>query len=255
MTGIDSMLEAANPVPTAGPGSDVSVPPFEDVWAAAQTPVKKRPRLLRPPGGGPVRRARRWFALAGVSTLAAAIVLTAELVLGTSGSGPPSAFAAWSATPTKPTPGEISVAEARCHQPEPAALVDTRGPFELLLFKTRTRQLVECHAWPDGRPDFGEPQPPGKAPSPNALTIIGCNSGGYSTASRHRTQVYLQMYGLIGKNVTQVTLKLTGGATVEATTSNGLWAAWWPGSDRDASVQVKSPIATATTRPTTDSNC
>ncbi len=38
MTELQSMLEAANPVPDAGPGSDVSVPPFEDVWSAAQTP-------------------------------------------------------------------------------------------------------------------------------------------------------------------------------------------------------------------------
>ncbi len=42
MTELESMLEAANPVPETGPGSDVSVPPFEDVWAATQTPVKGR---------------------------------------------------------------------------------------------------------------------------------------------------------------------------------------------------------------------
>ena len=73
MTELDQMLEAANPVPETGPGSEVSVPPFEQVWAAAQTPVKPRPRFLRPPAGGHVGRARRRFALASVSALAAGI--------------------------------------------------------------------------------------------------------------------------------------------------------------------------------------
>ena len=42
MTELESMLEAANPVPETGPGSDVSVQPFEDVWSAAQTHVERR---------------------------------------------------------------------------------------------------------------------------------------------------------------------------------------------------------------------
>lgn len=190
MTELESMLEAANPVPETGPGSEVPVPPFEDVWAVAQTPVKRWPRFLRPPGGGHVGRARRRFTLASVSALAAGIVV-AVLVLGTSGSGPASAFAAWSATPTEPADGEIAAAEARCHQPESAALVDTRGPFELLLFKQAGRQLVECHAWPAGMTGYGDAGPQGKPAAPNAITTISCNSGGFSTRS-HPREVYLR---------------------------------------------------------------
>ena len=254
MTELESMLEAANPVPDTGPGSEISVPPFEEVWAAAQTPVRRWPRFLRPPAGGHVGRARRRFALASVSALAAGIVVTAVLVLGTSGSGPTSAFAAWSATPTKPAHGEILAAEARCHQPQPAALVDTRGPFELLLFKTGTRQLVECHAWPNGVTGHGDAGPQGKPAAPNAITTISCSSGGFRTGSHPRTQVYLQMYGLTGKNVTQVTLRLKGGATVLATTSNGLWAAWWPGSHRAVSIHIKTTTTTTIVRHTTSSS-
>jgi hypothetical protein len=255
MTELESMLEAANPVPETGPGSGVSVPPFEDVWAATQTPVKRRPRSLRPLGRGHRGRAPRPFALAGVSALTAGIV-AAVLVLGTSGSGPASAFAAWSPTPTKPAHGEIAAAEARCHQPESAALVDTRGPFELLLFETRTRQLVECHTWPSGMTGYGDPGPEGKPAAPDAITTITCLSGGYSTRSHPRMQVYLEMYGLTGKNVNQVTLRLKDGATIRATTSNGLWAAWWPGSHRDESIEFKTVTATATTsvRHTTNSS-
>jgi hypothetical protein len=252
MTELESMLEAANPAPETGPGSDVSVPPFEDVWSAAQTPVKRRPRFLRPEASGHVRRAPRRFALASVSALTAGTV-TAVLVLGTSGGGPTSAFAAWTATPTKPALGEISAAEARCHQPESAALADTRGPFELLLFKTRARQLVECHTWPGGMTGYSDPEPEGKPAAPNAITTITCFSGGFRTRS-HPREVYLEMYGLIGKNVNRVTLRLEGGATVLATTSNGLWAAWWPGSHRDVSIEFKTATATTIVRHTTNSS-
>lgn len=254
MTGLESLLEAANPVPETGPGSDVSVPPFEDVWSAAQAPVERRPRFLRPHRGGRVRRAPRRFALASVSALTAGIAATAVLVLGTSGSGPTSAFAAWTATPTKPAHGEISAAEARCHQPESPALADTRGPFELLLFKTRARQLVECHTWPTAMTGYSDPGPEGKHAAPNAITTITCLSGGFSTRSHPRREVYLEMYGLTGRNVTQVTLELQDGANVLATTANGLWAAWWPGSHRDASIQVKTATATTSIRHTTNSN-
>ncbi len=247
MTELDSMLEASNPVPDTGPGSDVSLPPFGDVWASAQTPVKRWPRLLIPLADGHVGRARRQFALGSVSVVAAGIA-AAVLVLGTSGSGPTSAFAAWSATPTKPAPGEISAAEVRCHQPEPAALVDTRGPFELLLFKTDTRQLVECHARPSGMTGYSNPGPMGKAAAPNGITTITCFSGGFSTRSHPHTQVFLEMYGLAGNDVTQVTLRLKGGATVLATTSNGLWAAWWPGSHRAVSIEVKTASTTTMVR-------
>jgi hypothetical protein len=253
MTELESMLEAANPVPETGPGSDVSVQPFEDVWSAAQTPVERRLGFLTSHGGGRVQRAPRRFALASVSALAAGIAATALLVLGTSGSGLTSAFAAWTAVPTKPVLGEISAAQARCHQPESAALADTRGPFELLLFKTRTRQLVECHAWPRGRTGYSDPGPEGKPAEPNAITTITCLSGGFRTRS-HSPEVYLEMYGLTGKNVNQVTLRLQGGATVRATTSNGLWAAWWPGSHRDVSIQVKTATTTTIVRHTTNSS-
>lgn len=253
MTELESMLEAANPVPETGPGSDVSVPRFEDVWSATQTPVERRPGFLTPYGGRRIRRAPRRFALASVSALTAGIAATAVLVLGTSGSGPASAFAAWTAAPTKPALGEISAAEARCHQPESAALADTRGPFELLLFKTHARQLVECHTWPRGMTGYSDPGPEGKPAAPNGITTITCFSGGFGTRSHPRV-VYLEMYGLIGKNVNQVTLRLRGGATVRATTSNGLWAAWWPGSHRDASIQVKTATATTIVRHTTNSS-
>ena len=209
--------------------------------------------ILTSHGTGRVQRAPRRFALASVSALAAGIAATAVLVLGTSGSGLTSAFAAWTAVPTKPVLGEISAAQARCHQPESAALADTRGPFELLLFKTRTRQLVECHAWPRGRTGYSDPGPEGKPAAPNVITTITCLSGGFRTRS-HSPEVYLEMYGLTGKNVNSSHAEASRGATVRATTSNGLWAAWWPGSHRDVSIQVKTATTTTIVRHTTNSS-
>lgn len=253
MTELDSLFESANPIPERGPGSDVSVPPFDDVWAAAQTPVTPRRRFWGPSGWKGLWRAHRRSALASVSTLTAGIVV-AILVLGTSGGGPGSAFAAWSATPTRPAHGQVAAAEARCHQPESAALVDTRGPFELLMFKTRARQLVECHAWPAGMTGYSDPEPEGTSAAPNAITTVTCTSGGFRTRSHRRREAYLEMYGLTGKNVKRVTLRLNDGATVLATTSNGLWAAWWPGSHRAISIQVKTATATFSVRHNTNSS-
>ncbi len=187
-------------------------------------------------------------------TALAVCIIAALLVLGTSASGPTSAFAAWSATPTKPAHGEISAAEARCHQSTPPALVDTRGPFEHLLFDQPGRQVLLCTAWPNGATARDARQPRGKSAAPNTVTTITCVSGGLQHAIPPPAQAYLQMYGLTGKNVTQVTLRLQGGATVRATTSNGLWAAWWPGSHRDLSIEFKTATASTTVRHTNSSS-
>jgi hypothetical protein len=100
-----------------------------------------------------------------------------------------------------------------------------------------------------------DPGPEGTPAAPNAITTITCVSGGFRTRSHPRREVvYLEMYGLTGKNVKRVTLRLNDGATVLATTSNGLWAAWWPGSHRAVSIQVKTATAIFSVRHNTNSN-
>lgn len=237
MTELDSLLEGSNPVPQSGPGSEVAVPSFEAVWSAAQAGSRPRPRV---------------FALASASATVAAIAAVV-VVLVSSGSAPSSAFAAWSATPTKPRHGEILSAERQCHQSRPASLADTRGPFALLLFEMGSRRLVLCHAWPSGFAGVAAAQPMGKTPSGDALTIVDCNSGGYQTTSSHGT--YMQMYGLLGRNISRVSISRRGRKPVQATTSDGLWAAWWPGSGRNISIRITTSSGTSIARHFTGNNC
>ena len=100
-----------------------------------------------------LRRNRRRGGLAlGGGALVASGVTTTLLVLA--GPGTANAFAAWTAAPTTPAPGQVSSAEATCEAaaatppPDKAAglatgatqvsLVDTRGPFTLVLFGANT---------------------------------------------------------------------------------------------------------------------
>ena len=55
---------------------------------------------------------------------------------------------------------------------------------------------------------YSDPGPVGKAAAPNGITTITCFSGGFSTRIPPPDRCYLEMYGLTGKNVTQVTLRL-----------------------------------------------
>ena len=49
MTDLEALVASANPVPESGPGSQVEVPTFESVWAAAQqsSAPKGRDRFTR----------------------------------------------------------------------------------------------------------------------------------------------------------------------------------------------------------------
>ena len=109
------------------------------------------------------RRNRRRGGLAlGGGALVASGVTTALLVLA--GPGTANAFAAWTAAPTTPAPGQVSSAEATCEAaaatPPPdktaglatgatqVSLVDTRGPFTLVLFGANTSTTLMCVSGP-----------------------------------------------------------------------------------------------------------
>jgi hypothetical protein len=58
------------------------------------------------------RVSKRWAAV-GVAAVAVAV---AVLVLGTTGGGPPNAFAGWTASPTTPAGGQLQAARSACGQ-------------------------------------------------------------------------------------------------------------------------------------------
>lgn len=121
----------------------------------------RREHLVQEIAGRRRNRRRGGLALGG-GALVASGVTTALLVLA--GPGTANAFAAWTAAPTTPAPGQVSSAEATCEAaaatPPPdktsglatgatqVSLVDTRGPFTLVLFGANTSTTLMCVSGP-----------------------------------------------------------------------------------------------------------
>jgi hypothetical protein len=188
-----------------------------------------------------------------------AVAATVALVLA--GPGTANAFAAWTPAPTTPAPGQVSSAEAACEraaaQPPPGALshgvtaetqvslVDTRGPFTLVLFgaNTPTQGVLMCVSGPSispgAHPSSHMSQSNGSlpAPAPGQITLDRLQG---ETADNG--QPYTIAEGSVGSGVTAATLTLTDGSKVVATTGNGLFLAWWPGS----AVVTSATLTTAT---------
>jgi hypothetical protein len=207
------------------------------------------------------RRNRRRGGLAlGGSALVASGVTTALLVLA--GPGTASAFAAWTAAPTTPAPGQISSAEATCEAgaatPPPGAppglatgttqvsLVDTRGPFTLVLFgaNTSTQGALMCVSGPSinssAQANSQMSESIGSQSSLPAADQITLDR--LQAESANDGQAYTIAEGSVGAGVTGATLALSDGSDVVTTTGNGLFLAWWPGS----AVVTSATLTTAT---------
>jgi hypothetical protein len=190
-----------------------------------------------------------------------AVIATVALVLA--GPGTANAFAAWTPAPTTPAPGQVSSAEAACEraaaQPPPGAppglgagasqvsLVDTRGPFTLVLFgaNTPTQGVLMCVSGPSispsAHPSSHMSQSNGSLPAPGAGKITLDRLQG-ETADNG--QPYTIAEGSVGTGVTAATLTLSDGSKVVATTGNGLFLAWWPGSAVVTSATLITAIGT-----------
>ena len=208
------------------------------------------------------RRNRRRGGLAlGGGALVASGVTTVLLVLA--GPGTANAFAAWTAAPTTPAPGQVSSAEATCEAaaatpPSDKAaglatgatqvsLLDTRGPFTLALFGANTSTTLMCVSGPSinssaqansqMRSIGGQPVLPEAGQiAVDRLQAESANDG----------QAYTIAEGSVGSGVTAATLVLSDGSDVVTTTGNGLFLAWWPGSAVITSATVTSATGTAT---------
>jgi hypothetical protein len=197
------------------------------------------------------RGQRRAFAL-GSAGLVAGGVTTALVVL--LGAGTPSAFAAWTASPTTPAPGQLVGAEATCAArptnpppglpalPAKVTLADTRGPFTLLLFGTNTSSqgALMCMNGPDGT-QFSialGTQPP--------LPGVGHITVDHLQAQSAEGQPYVIAEGSAGSGVSAATLALSDGTHVVTTIGNGLFLAWWPGTATVTSAVVTSASGTTT---------
>jgi hypothetical protein len=187
--------------------------------------------------GPPRRRLARW-AVVGMAAIAAAVSL---LVVGTTGGGPSSAFAGWSATPTTTAAsGQVQAAESACQSvpglpqgsPDLASLtptlVDTRGPFSLLIYTQNGTSTVCLAGLPhSGAAIFSAGEPYSATIDPTAIEPEWHEAAGALVVGQGP---YHLLVGQTGSDVTGVTLTMDDGGTVQTTTANGWFAAWWPGS-------------------------
>jgi hypothetical protein len=208
------------------------------------------------------RRNRRRGGLAlGGGALVASGVTTSLLVLAAPGTA--NAFATWTAAPTTPAPGQVSSAEATCEAaattPPPAkaaglatgatqvSLVDTRGPFTLVLFGANTSTTLMCVSGPSIN---------SSARTNSQMTAIGGQpvlpEAGQIAIDRLQVesakdgQAYTIAEGSVGLGVTAATLVLSDGSDVVTTTGNGLVLAWWPGSAVVTSATLTTAAGTTT---------
>jgi hypothetical protein len=235
MTDVMEMLAAASP-----DVSDEPVPSVDDVWRKLEgvaVQAGDRRRSLRATAWGRQRGLMRW-ATVGV---AAVVAGAAVLVVGTTGGGPPNAFAGWSVTPTTPPAGQLASAEAACAQRMPVlaslvpTVVDARGPTSMLVYAD-SGTSVPTPRFPAGRPfttvcitgvpAFGTVGASGSTAAtvdPDTITP-GLDDQGKTADG----QGFGSLDGKVGTNVTALSLVLDDGTTVAATISGGWFAAWWP---------------------------
>jgi hypothetical protein len=197
------------------------------------------------------RRQRRGFVFASAGPVVGGVAAALVLLLG---AGTPPAFAAWTASPTTPAPGQLAAAEAACAArpanpppgvpalPTKVTLADTRGPFTLLLFGTNTAAagVLLCMSGPDGTQlsiaAGSQPAPPGTG----EVTLDRLQAGSVNG------RPYTIAEGSAGQGVSAIALALTDGSRVVTTVGNGLFLAWWPGTATVASATVTTSSGTTT---------
>jgi hypothetical protein len=229
-------------------------------------------RDYRPRGGVPR------MALAGGGAVAAVGAVAVILTVGLS-TDTPRAFAGWSPTPTTASMSQTQSAEAACrarlptsaaieHAQETASgprggprklpriatggwqttLTDVRGPYTLTLFTAAEGQAVlSCFS---GR-NTGEVSL-GGAFDIHPLTAVSAGqisvrtSGSNVTPPDEGSAEFSRLVGRVGPGVTAVTLRLSDSTQVTASTADGWFIAWWPGTAQASAAEITTSNGTTT---------
>jgi hypothetical protein len=196
-------------------------------------------------------RPMKWAALVGATGVAA----TVSTLVFVGGSGP-DAFAGWAAHPTAPATGQLTSADTSCQTAlaqlppsvnkgtDPATLVpelsDVRGPYTVTMFGNGSQGGALCISEPSGNSAIRwitwSDTPVGTGAIAVDRISVSANSGQPSTLVEGRT----------GDGVTGVTLTLGDGSHVTATSGNGFFLAWWPGTQSITSASVATATGTST---------
>jgi hypothetical protein len=194
-------------------------------------------------GPVPEKRTRRRL-LVGLSGAAAASVAGVVAAVLSLAGGASNAFAGWTPQPTTPTASQLAAAEAYCAKnvPDPGLplkLVDTRGPFTIVIYSQGGSNDF-CTVGPSFRNASGWSTSPPVTPPAGRLFLW----------TDHTATVDGQPYGIMiaraADDVTAAKVTLDNGAEVTATVQHGWAVAWWPGAGHVRAAQLTTPTGTAT---------
>jgi hypothetical protein len=244
------------------------VPALSDEWIAQRT------QHLLEEVATPSPRRKRGYVLTGVG--GSALAITAALV-GLLGPWATPAFAGWSAQPTTPVSGQLSVAESACATLAaslatspgstasatlpPLSLSDVRGPYSLLVYGTTDPVLCvlgngfsslhengasigmsSAAASPNGNSVVHPWSSQNVATIPSTSTYTPPAPGAVvvdiNNTSDDNGTYFSVIEGSVGSQVSGATLLLSDGTSIVTTVENGLFAAWWPGPATVSSIQV-----------------
>lgn len=214
------------------------------------------------------RTRRRWpMAVSALGTASGTAAVVSVVVLGGSGT----AFAGWRATPTNPTAEQTAATQNNCQANLPALLAqgswsrvatDVRGPYTVAVYESGTT-LASCLTGPSFTTVQAE-----SLTSANGGTMVSASgvsapgttgsssgfllSGGdveqllVSHFSQAANGPYTLAEGRLEPGVSAVTLVLSDGQDVTATTGSGWLVAWWPGGEDVTAAQITSASGTTT---------
>ena len=216
------------------------------------------------------RMRRRWpLAVSALGAASGTAAVVSVVVLG----GSQVAFAGWRATPTV-APADLSAAtQNNCQAMLPGALAqgswsqvatDVRGPYTMTVYESGS-SLASCFMGPTfatvqaesltsatggmAVSVSGSPSPRPTAATSSGLRLL---SGGgieqllVSRFSQTGNGPYTLVEGRLAPTVSAVTLVLSDGQDVTATTGSGWVLAWWPGSQDVTAAQITSATGTTT---------
>jgi hypothetical protein len=214
-----ALLRNANPVsvdPTAV-RSPQAAAVFEQIVAEPRNPRGKLRHTASGPLGGRGVRARLAVGGAGITAVAAAII-----VVAISGSAAAPAFAGWSARPTPALRGQITDATRRCGLAAPV-LVEARGPYTAAVFASRSGGSA-CVDGPSVSfvGSIGGVQAPDNPITPTQIQTAVARA---SDANGH---AFLLLAGRVGTAVRSIVIHRSNHIDVIASIKHGWYLAWWP---------------------------
>jgi hypothetical protein len=227
------------------------------------------------------RTRRRWpLTVSALGATSGTAAIVSVVVLG----GSQTAFAGWSATPTTPTDAQSATTQDNCQanlatMPGGAdqgswsqVATDVRGPYTVVIYQAGS-SFATCFTGPsftvasinstNGRimtasgsssgPGGGLGSGLGAGAPGGGSTSTGVSSPGggieqlvVSHLSLPGNGPYTLAEGSLDSTVSAVTLVLSDGQDVTATTVNGWFVAWWPNSQDATSAQITSATGTTT---------